>query len=187
MRIITGFARGTKLETLEGNDTRPTLERVKEAVFSAIQNRIEGRRVLDLFAGSGQLGLECLSRGAESAVFVDGEKKAVEVIKSNVKKTHFEEKARVYTSDYLEYLKVAKGKEKFDIVFLDPPFSKGMMDKALKTMLDADVLSDRAMVICESDTDEIPKHDGYEIYKHKKYGRVNINILIKNESEEEVQ
>ena len=122
MRIITGSARGTKLETLEGLETRPTTERVKEAVFSMIQFEIEGRRVLDLFGGSGQMGLEALSRGAQVCTFVDRNPQAVAVIKRNAQKTHLYEKCRVLNADWASFVRGLRG-EQFDVVILDPPRS----------------------------------------------------------------
>ena len=121
MRIITGTARGTRLQTLDGDATRPTAERVKEAIFSMIQFDLTDATVLDLFAGSGQLGLEALSRGAEKAHLIDKSADAVAIIKANAQKTHLWERCRLVLSDYAEYLRVSKGKQKFDFVFLDPP------------------------------------------------------------------
>ena len=142
MRIITGKAKGIKLNSLEGNNTRPTSERTKEAVFSMIQFEIEGRRVLDLFAGSGQMGLEALSRGASSAVMVDHSKAALSVIKQNILKTKLEG-AQAICADSLEFLRAEGRKrneaEKFDIVFLDPPYGEKLIPKALELMLSADL------------------------------------------------
>ena len=119
MRIITGVAKGKRLVTPEGRDVRPTPERVKEGIFSALQFDIEGRRVLDLFAGSGQLGLEALSRGAESAVFVDASNASVKIVKQNIELTGFGNKAKVFCSDYTSFASACR--DTFDIVFLDPP------------------------------------------------------------------
>ena len=118
MRIITGIARGKRLETLEGNDVRPTPERVKEALFSIIQFQIEGRRVLDLFAGSGQLGIEALSRGAKQAVFVDASKKSLDVVRRNLEHSGLQDYAQVHQMDFESFLMREQGK--FDLVFLDP-------------------------------------------------------------------
>ena len=130
MRIIAGMARRRVLETLPGDDvTRPTGERVKEGLFSAIQFELDGRHVLDLFCGSGQLALEALSRGAESAVMIDDNVSAVEVIKTNAKNTGLMKQCRISRMDYSEYLKSAAAKgEKFDLVFLDPPYAKDVKD-----------------------------------------------------------
>ena len=128
MRVITGTARGRKLEQLIGDDVRPTTDRVKEAVFSIIQFNIEGRRFLDLFAGSGQMGIEALSRGAKEAVFVDNRKESVEIIKRNLKSTKLDENAKVIPMDSNSYLNV--NSEKFDFVFIDPPYETGLLQSA---------------------------------------------------------
>ena len=128
MRIITGSARGAKLVTLEGLETRPTAERTKEAVFSILRFDIEGRKVLDMFSGSGQMALEAVSRGAESAVMLDKSRDAVNIINKNAEKTRLADKCKIYCSDCFDYLKRNKG-EKFDLVFLDPPYSKDMKNE----------------------------------------------------------
>ena len=169
MRIITGKARGMKLATLDGEDiTRPTTERVKEGVFSAIQFDIAGKRVLDLFAGSGQMALEALSRGADSAVLIDENTDAIAIIKENAKKTGFMKQCAISRMDYSEYLKSVAGKERFDIVFLDPPYSRSMKDEILKKVARADILNDGAIIVCETDKDEIDG-DLYGLTFRKKY------------------
>lgn len=153
MRIITGSARGTKLETLEGEITRPTTDKVKEAVFSMIQFDIEGRAVLDLFAGSGQLALEALSRGAARATLIDQSRDAVAVITANAKKTHLYEKCRISNADYTSFIRGAAGRDKYDIVFLDPPYNSGLLPASLASISDADILNTGAYIVCESDCD----------------------------------
>ena len=123
LRIITGTAKGKKLKTLEGEATRPTSERIKEAIFSAIQFDLEGRCVLDLFAGSGQMGLEALSRGSESVMFTDSAREAMEIVKENARSVGFFDKCRYLVSDYRNYIRKASGKDKFDLVFIDPPYA----------------------------------------------------------------
>ncbi|MCI8553925.1 MAG: 16S rRNA (guanine(966)-N(2))-methyltransferase RsmD [Clostridiales bacterium] len=151
MRVITGTARGRRLETLPGEAvTRPTAERVKEALFSIIQFEIEGRRVLDLFAGSGQLGLEALSRGAANCVFVDNSRMAAEVIRRNARVTGLSEHARILTQDAMSYLQ--RPGDTFDLAFLDPPYASGLLTKALQ--LTAPVMSAGGVILCESDADE---------------------------------
>ncbi len=178
MRIITGSARGTRLASPPGDATRPTSDRVKEAIFSMIQFDTEGRVVLDLFAGSGQLGLEALSRGAEKCVFVDKSPDAFEVIKANAQKTHLYKNCRIVSSDYAEYLLSAKRSGAvFDIVFLDPPYDSGLLVPALKALYVNGLLSDIALVIAEweKDTllDENPQlNDMYELAKLYKSGRI---------------
>ena len=132
MRVITGSARGRRLQTLEGQEVRPTPERIKEAVFSIIQFEIEGRRFLDLFAGSGQMGIEALSRGAREAVFVDSRKDSVQIIRENLEKTGLSRQGRVVNMDSLAFLSQPNGK--FDLAFLDPPYRTGLLEKALEEL-----------------------------------------------------
>lgn len=132
MRVITGLARGKKLRTLAGNDVRPTTDMVKEAVFSTIQFEIENSRVLDLFAGSGQLGIEALSRGAKEAVFCDNSREAINVVKDNLSSCSLSDKAVVLQTDYETFL--MRNSEAFDICFLDPPYSAGYYEKALNLL-----------------------------------------------------
>ncbi|MCQ2476599.1 MAG: 16S rRNA (guanine(966)-N(2))-methyltransferase RsmD [Clostridia bacterium] len=178
MRVITGTARGMSLKTLEGETTRPTTEKVKEAVFSAIQFEIEGRRVLDLFAGSGQMGIEALSRGAESAVFVDADKNAIKIVKENVEKTRLNEKAQIMQMDALGFLNM--NIRKFDLVFLDPPYSTGLLEKALKNV--ADFVAEGGVVICEHPfSDELPEeNEGLIRYRSYKYGKTAVTIYRKD-------
>ncbi|MBE6614259.1 MAG: 16S rRNA (guanine(966)-N(2))-methyltransferase RsmD [Ruminococcaceae bacterium] len=157
MRIITGTARGTKLVTLEGEATRPTIDKVKEALFSMIQFDIEGRNILDLFAGSGQLGLEALSRGAAKATFIDESRQAVDVVIENAKKTHLFDKCRISASGAIPFLKSAAGKESYDIVFLDPPYGSDLLAQALKQLSDGKVLAPGAIIVCECDTDIVSR------------------------------
>lgn len=153
MRIITGSARGVKLDTLEGETTRPTAERVKEAVFSMIQFDLEGRAVLDLFAGSGQLGLEALSRGAERATMIDESRDAVGIIMGNARKTKLFEHCRISCADYASFIRGASGKERYDIVFLDPPYASGLVPEALRKLKKGDLFAPGAIVICETDNE----------------------------------
>lgn len=154
MRIITGTARGTRLITLEGEATRPTGEMVKEALFSMIQFDIEGRRALDLFAGSGQLGLEALSRGAASAVMTDISRDAVDVILANAQKARLREHCSVSAMDYQSYLKGAAGRVAFDLIFLDPPYNTDCMANALRLIADGWILAPGGVIVCETDTEE---------------------------------
>lgn len=197
MRIIAGTARRRVLETLPGDDvTRPTAERVKEGLFSAIQFELDGRRVLDLFSGSGQLALEALSRGAESAVMIDDNVGAVEIIKNNAKNTGLMKQCRISRMDYSEYLKGAAAKgEKFDLVFLDPPYAKDVKDEVLKKVSRAGILASGAIVVCESDVDRFVEDEdvyGLKFRRKYRYGRVYITMLEMPEptetsvSEEEV-
>lgn len=182
MRIIAGSARRRALDTLDGDDiTRPTAERVKEGLFSAIQFELEGRRVLDLFSGSGQLALEALSRGADSAVLIDGNVKAVEIIKKNAKTTELIGKCKIMRADYSEYLKSATTKgEKFDLVFLDPPYAKNVKDEVVKKVARAEILNPGAIVVCESEEDFFTEGEsvyGLNFRRKYKYGRCYITLL----------
>ncbi len=172
MRVITGSARGRKLEQLTGNDVRPTTDRVKEAVFSVIQFHIEGRSFLDLFAGSGQMGIEALSRGAARAVFTDASKESIEIVKRNLKTTKLEECARVYRTDSIGYLTTCR--EKFDLVFMDPPYGTGLLQQALANV--ERVMNKSGIVICESpSTEELPESFG-EFVRLREYRHGKIKI-----------
>lgn len=180
MRIITGRARGTHLNTLEGEATRPTSERAKEAVFSMLQFELRERAVLDLFAGSGQMALEAISRGAKSAVLVDASPKAIDVIQKNVAKTHFEAECRVVCADYADYL--MRCRETFDLVILDPPYAKRLVRPVLVTMLERGLLNDGATVVCESAEEDVFAGDEalasqFEIRRRAKYGVAYVTVL----------
>lgn len=174
MRVITGTARGRKLLTLEGTDVRPTTDIVKEAMFSIIQFEIEGRRVLDLFGGCGQLSIEALSRGAASAVIVDSSKKSVDIIKKNLEATGFEKNAVVINSDAISFL--SRRAEKYDIAFIDPPYSKGLMEMALEKI--SDVMNEGGVVICEAPfADEMPERAGtFALKKKYRYGKTGLFV-----------
>lgn len=177
MRIITGTARGTKLKTLAGNDTRPTTEICKEGVFSAIQFEIHDRKVLDLFGGCGQMALEALSRGAEKAVIVDSSRAACEIIKENAVKSKLMKQCRVVTADWKEYIRGASGKEQFDLVILDPPYHDGILDEVLHRLQYSNLLAPGAIVVCESDREGIVTPvDGWasRIYR---YGKTFVTIM----------
>jgi len=181
MRIITGRAKGIRLDTLAGEATRPTAERVKEAVFSMLQFDIEGRRVLDLFAGSGQMGLEAISRGAREAVLVDKNRDAISIVKKNIAKTKFSEECRPYCMDYSEYIRRFGG-EKFDIVFLDPPYAAGLYAPALSALLDSEMLKETSLIVCESDSTAIFGKDEalaskFSEVKVSRYSKTVITIL----------
>ncbi len=155
MRIITGSARGIHLDTLEGETTRPTSERLKEALFSMIQFDIEGRRVLDLFGGSGQLGLEALSRGADSATFIDSSRDAADIIMTNAKKCKLFDKCRISCMDALAYLRSVSGS--FDIIFIDPPYASGLVPEVLKLIAEGGVLAEGGVIVCETGVPETGK------------------------------
>ena len=174
MRVITGTARGCRLSTLAGEDTRPTTDKVKEGLFSAIQFDIEGRRVLDLYAGSGQLGIEALSRGASGCVFVDRNPEATAIIKQNLQKTALMTKAQVVATDALSYLE--RPKDRFDLVFIDPPYAAGALLPTLEKVVD--LVNDGGIIVCESDEDTIlpEKADRFTLDRVRRYGRVHVWI-----------
>lgn len=173
MRIISGTAGGRKLETPENTDIRPTTDMVKEALFSAIQFEIEGSAVLDLFAGTGQLGIEALSRGAKRAVFVDSSENSLSIVRRNLERSGFE--AEVLKSDSIEY--ISNTGDKFDIAFLDPPYSVGLLQKALPMVSKKTVRS--GIIIAESPyKEEVPQKldNGFMLKKQKKYGKLMLSF-----------
>ena len=180
MRIITGKAKGIKLLTLEGNDTRPTSERSKEAIFSMLQFDIEGRVVLDLFSGSGQMGLEALSRGASRAYLIDRGRGACEIIKKNVEKSRLNDGCVVLCEDSISFLKKQSGVEKFDIVFLDPPYATNLIDEAVTLLFDKELVKETSYIVCESDKFDILSEKNasrFEVIKTMKHGIAHISVL----------
>ena len=179
MRVITGKARGVTLKTPNGMQTRPTTDRVKEALFSIIQFDIPGARVLDLFGGTGQLGIEALSRGATKAVFVDAGEEACKLIRHNLRLTKLEQEASVIRADYLDYLK--RSKEKFDIIFLDPPYAEVFLENALKLVTEIDILQTNGIIITERPLGkELPwEFPNFSRSKDYKYGKTILTIYRK--------
>jgi 16S rRNA (guanine(966)-N(2))-methyltransferase RsmD len=182
MRIITGAARGTKLLSPEGMMTRPTSERAKEAVFSVLAFEVPGRRVLDLFAGSGQLSLEALSRGAEYAVLVDNSTNAIDAIRKNIVKTHMEAKATVVRMDCLSYLKSVRPNLPFDLIFIDPPYIKRLVPDMLAVILERDLASENAIFVCESEEEDVFEgnealHEHFNVRRKARYAKAVVTIL----------
>ena len=180
MRIISGKARGTKLYTLDGTATRPTLDRVKESLFNIIQNDIEDSIVLDLFSGSGAIGLEFLSRGAKRAVLCDSSKDAIKIIKQNVQKTHFEEKVEVYNMEFTKLVERLQN-QKFDIIYIDPPYATDFIKISLEKIIEYELVNENTKIIVETDDEtrilnQIEKMD-VEITDKRKYGRATIIFL----------
>ncbi len=179
MRIITGKARGTHLDTVAGDAVRPTTEMAKEGLFSSIQFDLDGRRVLDLFAGSGQLGLEALSRGAELAVFIDESEKAVEMVKRNAQRAKLFSQCRVARMDYTDFLK--KNKETFHFIFVDPPYHMDIMPEIVKKILRYGALAEDGVILCENDKPELDTEAldavGAEVKKRYKYGKTYIHAV----------
>ena len=185
MRVITGSARGRRLKSLEGLETRPTTDRVKEGVYNIIQFDLEGRRVLDLFAGTGQMGIEALSRGASGAVFIEQRRDAAALTRDNLKSTDLSERGRVVCGDALAYL--SSTKEKFDIIFIDPPYAAKLWDKALDAISRFDILSNHGIIICESPMEqEMPEMaPPYYLHRTYRYGRIKITTYHREEGREE--
>ena len=179
MRVITGKARGIQLKTPEGMLTRPTADRVKEALFSIINFDIPGARVLDLFGGTGQLGIEALSRGAVAATFIDDREESCRLIRENLKRTKLEQNAKVIRSDYMDYLN--RCREQYDIIFLDPPYAEVFLENAIKRITEIDILHSDGIKVAERPLGkEIPwEFEGYTRSKDYKYGKVLLTIYRK--------
>ncbi len=179
MRVISGKARGISLKAPDGMQTRPTADRVKEALFSIIQFDVPGTRVLDLFGGTGQLGIEALSRGAKYAVFVDAREESCRVIRENIRKTGFAEQTSVVRSDYMQYLQ--RCREKFDIIFLDPPYAEVFLENALNCISEIDILQSGGIIIAERPVGKELSMDlsGYTRSKDYKYGNTLLTLFRK--------
>ena len=177
MRVIAGSARSVPLKSREGLDTRPTTDRVKEAVFNILQFEIEGREVLDLFGGSGQMAIEALSRDAAHAVIVDQSKESVSIIKENLQKTRLSDRAQVYCLDYMDYLH--RCKTRFDVIFLDPPYREKFLENALKKISEIDILKSGGIIVCERPASKaLP--DDYATFRRVRdyrYGKTGITVF----------
>ena len=184
MRVITGAARGRRLKELEGYETRPTTDRVKEGIFNIVQFDIEGRKILDLFAGTGQLGIEALSRGAASAVFVEQRRDAAALIRDNLKITNLGENARVVCGDALAFLSSAR--EKFDLIFIDPPYAANLWKNAVEAIYQFDILSNHGIIVCESPVDQEMPAVKAPLFLHRtyRYGRIRITTYHREEGRE---
>ena len=170
MRVITGIAKGTRLRTLEGNDVRPTTDRVKEGIFSALQFGIEGRTFLDLFAGSGQMGIEAISSS----------KKCLQVVNENIEKCKFQDKSKVVNGSAVSFLKM--NKEKFDIAFLDPPYRQGLLEEVLPLVFEN--MKETGVVLCEHPVDEkiIEKYSNFSLDREYRYGKIKISSFCYKEN-----
>jgi len=177
MRVIAGTARSVPLRTREGLDTRPTTDRVKESMFNIIQFEIEGRSVLDLFGGSGQLAIEALSRGARDAVIVDAARDCVRVIRDNLARTKLAQYAEVVQADYLTYLQSCK--KRFDLIFLDPPYAENFLETAINRISEIDILKSGGIIICERSADRPFRLDCPGMFQTKdyRYGKTAITLL----------
>ncbi|MBR6872160.1 MAG: 16S rRNA (guanine(966)-N(2))-methyltransferase RsmD [Ruminococcus sp.] len=178
MRVITGKARGMKLVTLEGDDVRPTTDMVKEAIFSIIQFDVPGAAVLDLFAGSGQLGIEALSRDAAVCTFIDRSKDSIEVVKQNLSHCKLTDCARVENTDSINFLKLTN--QRYDIALLDPPYRQGLIDKAMP-LLDR-VMNEGAVAVCEHEREFCPAESfgSLKLRKRYRYGKIMLSVYEKN-------
>lgn len=176
MRVITGSAKGKRLKELPGMDTRPTTDRVKEGLFNVIQFDIEGRRILDLFAGTGQLGVECLSRGAAYCDFVDSAPAAMKIIRDNVASCRLTEKAAFHQKDFSAFLNSARGR--YDLIFLDPPYASGNLERALEMIATIDIVSGNGIIVCETPVDHIlPELPGqYGKTGEYRYGKIKLTL-----------
>ena len=179
MRVITGKARGVTLKTPDGMTTRPTTDRVKEALFSIIHFDLPGAEVLDLFGGTGQLGIEALSRGAKSCTFVDAGEPACRLIRENLKRTRLEAEGKVVRSDYLAFLK--RCRETYDIIFLDPPYTEVFLETALKCIAEIDILQSGGIIVAERPLGkDLPwEFDGFQRSRDYKYGNTLLTVYRK--------
>ena len=180
MRVISGKARGVVLKTPDGLRTRPTADRVKEALFSILQFDLPGARVLDLFGGTGQLGIEAISRGAKSAVFVDAGEAPCRLIKENLRRAKMENEGHVIRADYLQYLKNCQ--ETFDIVFLDPPYAEVFLENAIKKISEIDILKSSGIIVAERPVEKVlsVEIDGFNRSKDYKYGKTLLTLYRKD-------
>lgn len=179
MRVIAGTARSVPLKSLEGLSTRPTTDRVKTSMFNIIQFEVAGREALDLFAGSGALGIEALSRGAKTAVFVDQNREALAVVRENLKKTKLSDRANVIQSDSVSYLQHCK--KRFDLIFLDPPYAEKLLETALNCISEIDILKSGGIIICEraAETPHPGDYPGLTASKDYRYGHIVVSLYRK--------
>lgn len=180
MRVISGKYKSIKLNSLAGMTTRPTTDKVKESIFNMIS--CDNDNILDLFSGSGALGIEALSRGAKYVVFIDGSSAAIKVIRNNLKKCNIEDKKySLYRNDFLRSIKIfSKKSEKFDFIFLDPPYNKNLLNISLENLIKYDICNENCKIICEYSSDEKInyKNEKLHIYKEKKYGKITVSIYV---------
>ena len=179
MRVISGSARGRRLGELEGMETRPTTDRVKEALFNIVQFEVPGRKILDLFGGTGQLGIEALSRGAAHCTFVDQRADAAALIRANLKLTGLSDKSRVVQGDSLGFLQSCG--EQFDVIFLDPPYRSGLLERAVEAIAQFDILGEHGIMVCESGLDQVlpPLEPPYERGREYRYGKIKLTVCRK--------
>lgn len=184
MRVISGVARGKKLNSQDGIETRPTLDRVKEAIFNILQFNIKDKKILDLFSGSGALAIEALSRGAKEAILCDNSKNAIKIINKNLEETRLKNNARVINCDYIEVLKqLSKEEKKYDIIFLDPPYKSNYVLNSIENIIKLNILENDGIIVVETDDknkiEEIKKYNDLEVYDIRKYGIVLVIFIRK--------
>ena len=187
MRVVSGQCKGRALKAVPGSTTRPTTDKVKESLFNIIGPYFQGGKVLDLFAGSGGLGIEALSRGMDSAVFVDKEFKAVSTVRANLEACNLTDRAEVYKNDADRALKaIVKRELSFDLILLDPPYKKQKLESVLTTIVENQLLNQDGVIVCEHGHDvELPdKVSSLIRWKHEKYGTIQISIYIKESIKE---
>lgn len=180
MRVITGTARGRRLGELKGQETRPTTGKVKEGVFSALQFDIEGRRVLDLFAGTGQMGIEALSRGAEFCTFVDRRKDAAQLVRDNLAACGFADRGQVFCADAMGWLSALR--TRFDLIFLDPPYADDLLERAIAHIARHDLLAGGGILVAECPVEKtLPALSApYRIRKEYRYGRIKVTLYCRD-------
>lgn len=179
MRIISGKLKGRKIEGFDLDGTRPTMERVKESLFAMIQNNIKEAKVLDLFSGSGNLGIEAISEGAHHATLVDNNRKAIQTIEKNIRNLQIEEQVKVIYANFKKVF-ITLQQEKFDIIFLDPPYKTNYIEESIEKIKEYHLLEEEGIIICESSSlDKIIYPSDYTAIKNKKYGDKYIVILKK--------
>ncbi|MBQ9648380.1 MAG: 16S rRNA (guanine(966)-N(2))-methyltransferase RsmD [Oscillospiraceae bacterium] len=183
MRVITGTARGRRLGELKGQETRPTTGKVKEGVFSALQFDIEGRRALDLFAGTGQMGIEALSRGAASCTFVDRRKDAAQLVRDNLAVCGLADKAQVVCGDAMGFLSSLRGK--YDLIFLDPPYADDLLERAVAHIARFDILAPRGIIVAECPAEKtLPALSApYHIHREYRYGKIKVTVYHRDGEE----
>lgn len=183
MRVISGTARGRRLKELQGMDTRPTTDKVKESLFNIIQFELEGRRVLDLFGGTGQLGIEALSRGAAHCTFVDQRREAAVLIRENLKACRLDGQARVVQGDAVAFLSSCR--ERFDVVLLDPPYQTDLLERSLEAAARFDILREHGIMVCESAAEKAlpPMASPYEQGREYRYGKIKLTVFHRAGSE----
>ena len=183
MRVITGIARGKRLQTPEGLHTRPTSDRVKQSVFNIIQFDIEGRKVLDLFGGSGQLGLEAMSRGAASCAIVEGDRNAQKAIETNIRNCGFDRNCQLIKGDSFQFLQRQKASS-YHLIFLDPPYGGELLNRAIAEICRIDILAEGGIMVCESAADDVvqPVQAPYRVVKQYRYGHTDLTIITKGDA-----